>query len=441
DVYKRQDLTFTLAENFTQAGQPAGISGVVEFRTDLFNPDSIHTLITRFQRVLETMTADPSRPVSSIDLLDDSERVRLEGWGNRAVLDRPAVSGVSIPALFAAQVARTPEAVALSFGDRSWTYREVDEAANRLAHFLVARGVGPGECVGLLMERGAQAIIAILGVLKSGAAYVPIDPGLPTARIGFMLGDAAPIAAITTTGLAARVDGHHVAVIDVNDPAIDVQPSTPLPAPAAEDLAYLIYTSGTTGVPKGVAVTHHNVTQLLGSLDGDLAAPAPVWAQVHSYAFDASVEEIWGALLGGGRLVVVPESVAGSPEELHALLIAEQVSVLSQTPSAVAMLSPQGLESVALVVAGEACPAEVVDLWAAPGRVMIDAYGPTETTVCASISTPLTPESQVVPIGSPIPGAAMFVLDRWLKSVPAGVVGELYVACLLYTSDAADDRI
>ena len=152
-----------------------------------------------------------------------------------------------------------------------------------------------------------------------------------------------------------------------------------------------------------------------------------MWTQCHSYAFDFSVWEIWGALLHGGRLVVVPESVAGSPEDFHALLVSEQVSVLSQTPSAVGVLSPEGLESAALMIAGEACPAEVVDRWA-PGRVMINGYGPTETTVYASISAPLTAGSGVVPIGAPVPGAALFVLDGWLRPVPAGVVGELYVA-------------
>src|SRR5262249_44269892 len=178
-------------------------------------------------------------------------------------------------------------------------------------------------------------------------------------------------------------------------------------------IAYLIYTSGTTGVPKGVGITHHNVTQLFDSLDAGLElAPGQVWTQCHSLAFDFSVWEIWGALLHGGRLVVVPESVAGSPEDFQALLVAEQVSVLSQTPSAVGMLSPQGLGSAALVVAAEPCPAEVVDRWA-PGRVMINAYGPTETTVYASISAPLAAGSGVVPIGSPVPGAALFVLDGW----------------------------
>ncbi|WP_156655907.1 AMP-binding protein, partial [Mycobacterium sp. 852002-51971_SCH5477799-a] len=180
--------------------------------------------------------------------------------GNRAVLARPdSTVRVSIPALFGAQVARAPGAVALTFEGASMTYRELDEASNRLAHLLAERGVGPGERVALLLSRSAEAIVAILAVLKTGAAYVPIDPVVPAARIEFLLGDAAPVAAITTGALAERLDGHDVAVIEVGDPRIAAQPSAALPAPAPDDIAYLIYTSGTTGVPKGVAVTHHNV--------------------------------------------------------------------------------------------------------------------------------------------------------------------------------------
>ncbi len=427
----RMDLTFSLGERWNEAGEPAGIGGAVEFRTDVFDAASIQVLIERLERVLVALTADPTRRLSSIELLDAGEHARLDEIGNRAVLARPAATPSSIPVLFAAQVVRTPEAVALSRGEWSWTYRELDRAANQLAHLLAARGAGPGRCVALLFTRSAEAIVAILAVLKSGAAYLPIDPALPAARIGFMLADAAPVAAVTTAGLADRLDGHNVVVIDIDDPAIDAEPVTALPGPAPDDLAYFIYTSGTTGVPKGVAVTHQNVTRLLMSLDVGLP-PGRVWSQWHSLSFDVSVWEIFGALLHGGRLVVVPEETAGSPEDFHALLVAQRVSVLCQTPSAVGMLSPQGLESVTVFVAGEACPVELVDRWA-PGRVMINAYGPTEATVYAAVSAPLTPErsgsgSATVPIGSPVPGAAAFVLDRSLRPAPAGVVGELYVA-------------
>ncbi|MCV7166504.1 AMP-binding protein, partial [Mycobacterium stomatepiae] len=198
--------------------------------------------------------------------------------------------------------------------------------------------------------------------------------------------------------------------------------------PAPDDIAYVIYTSGTTGVPKGVAVTHHNITRLFEQPDALFALSAgQVCTQFHSYAFDFSVWELWSALLHGGRLVVVPEDVVASPQDFHALLVAEQVTVLAQTPSAVAALSPQGLESVALLLGGEACPPELVEQWA-PGRVMINGYGPTETTVFATFSAPMVAESGVAPIGGPVSGAALLVLDGWLRPVPVGVAGELYVA-------------
>ena len=399
----------------------------VEYDTEVFDLARIEALIGRLQMVLVAMTTDPGRQLSSIDVLDEREHARLDEVGNRAVLSAPTPAAVSIPVLFDAQVARTPEAVAVTSQGRSWTYRELEQASNRLAHLLVAHGVGPGERVALLVERSAEAVVAMLAVLKTGAAYVPIDPAHPDARIGLMLADSAPIAALTTTRLADRLDGCGLLVIDIDDPAIDTQPSTALPAPAPEDIAYLIYTSGTTGVPKGVAITHQNVARLLALLDDNLELAGQAWSQWHSLAFDVSVWEIWGALLHGGRLVVVPDEVARSPEELHALLVAEQVGVLSQTPSAAGLLSAQGLEWTALVVAGEACPVELVDRWA-PGRVMINAYGPTEATVYAAISAPLVAGSGVVPIGAPVPGAALFVLDNWLRAVPPGVVGELYVA-------------
>ena len=356
----------------------------MEFRTDVFDAASIEALIERLERVLVAMTADPGRRLSSVDLLDAGEHARLDGWGNRAVLTRPATTPVSIPVLFAAQVARTPEAVAMSFEGLSMTYRELDEAANRLAHLLAGHGAGPGACVALLLSRSAEAIVAILAVLKTGAAYLPIDPALPAARIGFMLADAAPIAAITTAGLADRLDGYDVAGHRCQRPRM----LTPNPARHCRRRPPMTSPTSSTprappASPRGWPSPTTTSPSCWSHWTPAWPAPARVWTQCHSLAFDVSVWEIWGALLHGGRLVVVPESVARSPDDFHALLVAEQVSVLTQTPSAVAALSPEGLGSAALVVGGEPCPAEVVDRWA-PGRVMINAYGPTETTVYAS---------------------------------------------------------
>ncbi|WP_082963952.1 non-ribosomal peptide synthetase [Mycobacterium sp. 852002-51961_SCH5331710] len=423
----RMDLVFSLAERWTEAGEPAGISGMVEFRTDVFDADTIETLVRRLERVLLAITADPAQALSSLDVLDAAEHALLDEIGHREVLNQP-LTGESIPAVFAQQVARAPRATALTFAGQSMSYRELDEASNRLAHLLISEGAGPGRCVATLFDRSSEAIIAIVAVLKTGSAYLPIDPSVPAARIAFMVADSTPIAAVTSAGLTDRLQGLDLRVIDVADPRVDTYPLTALAAPAAQDIAHIIYTSGTTGTPKGVAVTHHNVTRLFDGLDVGLSTgPNSVWSQCHSYAFDYSVWEIWGALLSGGRLVVVPDAVTRSPRDLHALLVAEGVTVLSQTPSAVGMLSSQGLDQTALMIAAEPCPPDVVDRWA-PGRVMINGYGPTETTVYATISAPLVAGSADVPIGVPVPGAALFVLDARLRAVPAGVVGELYVA-------------
>ncbi|OBH71577.1 non-ribosomal peptide synthetase, partial [Mycobacterium mantenii] len=419
DFFRDDDRLFLSTQPSTTTSGSAGVG-------QLLSDCDVRDLVKRLERVLLAMTADLTRSLLSVDLLHADEHARLDEIGNRAVLDESATTPVSIPVLFAARVAQTPDAVALVCEGCSWTYREVEEAANRLARVLAGRAVGPGQCVALVLERSAEAVVAMLGVLKSGAAYLAIDPAVPEVRVQFMVADAAPVAAVTTAGLAGRLEGHDLLIIDLNDVGVDADPCIALPTPHADDLAYLIYTSGTTGVPKGVAVTHGNLAHLTESSPAGLPG-CQVWTQCHSFAFDFSVWEIWAALLGGGRLVVVADDVARSPEGFHDLLVAEQVNVLTQTPSAVGVHSPEGLESVALLLGGEPCPGEVVDRWA-PGRVVINAYGPTETTVYAAMTAPLTAGSGAPPIGSPVSTAALFVLDGWLRPVPAGVVGELYVA-------------
>ncbi|MGZ7022259.1 MAG: condensation domain-containing protein, partial [Ilumatobacteraceae bacterium] len=346
----RMDLTFALAERWTEEGEPAGIAGTVEFRTDVFDAETIEVLTERLRRVLVAMTAEPNGRLSSVDVLDADEQARLDMWGNRAVLAAPSPAPVSMTALFDAQVAKEPEAVALTFDGRSMSYRELDESANRLAHHLVDRGAAPGRRVAVLVPRSADAVVSLLAVLKTGAAYLPMDPAHPAARMEFMVADAAPVAAVTTAALADRFDGCGVAVVDVADPVIYSSPSTALPGPHPDDVAYLIYTSGTTGRPKGVAVTHHNVTRLLATLAANLDMSAgQVWSQCHSLAFDFSVWEIWGALLHGGRVVVAPDAVVRSPKDLHRLLATERVGMLSQTPSAFYALQTADSATVASV--------------------------------------------------------------------------------------------
>ena len=339
---------------------------------------------------------------------------------------------MSIPALFAAQVARTPEAVAVTFEGRSMTYRELDEAANRLAHLLAGQGAGPGQCVALLFSRSAEAIVAILAVLKTGAAYLPIDPALPAARIEFMLADAAPIAAITTAGLAERLDGCERAGHRYRRPAHR--------HPTRHGIAGTGAGSRRHRLPH-LHLGHHRCPQGGGrhppqrdpaggdSLDADLPAGSGPGVDAVSFLClrllgvgDLRRAAAWWAAGGGAR---VGGALTGRLPRLAGRRTGQRVK-----PDPVGgggAVTARGWSRSTLVVAGEACPAEVVDRWA-PGRVMINAYGPTETTVYAAISAPLTAGSGVVPIGSPVPGAALFVLDGWLRPVPAGVVGELYVA-------------
>ncbi|CAM4193027.1 Dimodular nonribosomal peptide synthase [Mycobacterium basiliense] len=387
----------------------------------------VAVVANRLDKLLATMASDPGRRLSSIELIDQRERALLDEWGNRSALSRVTAEMPSVPALFADQVARVPEAVALSCVGNAMTYRQLDTASNRLAHRLTGHGVGPGDVVALLMARSRQAVVAILAVLKTGAAYLPMDPAHPTARIAFMLADINPAAVLTSGDFTARLAGNDLAVIDVDDPSLAKESDRDLPPPVADHIAYVLYTSGTTGEPKGVAITHRNVVQLITSPTPFTASACQAVTHCHSYAFDFSVWEILSPLLQGGRVVVVPEQVTGSPEDFRALLAAQRVTALTQTPSAAAALSPDGLTGTALVVGGEACPSELVQRWAC-GRVMINAYGPTEATVCVCVSAPLTPGSGAPPIGRPLPGVALFVLDQWLQQVPVGVVGELYVA-------------
>ncbi len=265
----RMDLTFNLAERWDDAGEPAGIGGGVEFRTDVFDAASIEKIVGRLQRVLEAMTSEPARPMSALDVfLDADEHARLDQVGNRAVLTRAAAGTESIASMFAAQAVRTPDAMAVTFEGVSMSYRELDEVTDRAARVLAGRGAGPGQRVALLLPRSTEAIMAMVAVVKTGATYVPIDPSVPEARRQFVLSDAKPVAAVTTADLAEHLDGHDISVVDVRDLTdLAADRTAVLAGPKPDDIAYIIYTSGTTGTPKGVAIPHRNVIRLLQTLD------------------------------------------------------------------------------------------------------------------------------------------------------------------------------
>ncbi|MFH9426631.1 amino acid adenylation domain-containing protein, partial [Streptomyces sp. NPDC017529] len=428
------DLTFAVRERRDAEQAPAGLEGEAEFRTDLFDRATVEGLLARLRRLLEAAVADPDQAIGSLEILSPAERHALLGTAGGTT---PAQAPATLPELFAAQVARTPDAVAVETPDTRLGYAELNARANRLARLLAARGAGPERVVALALPRSADLVTAVLGVLKTGAAYLPVDPGYPAARIAYLLRDTAPALLVTDHATGAALPDTDVPglCLDADDTAraLREQPDTDLTdadrtAPALPACpAYVIHTSGSSGAPKGVLVPHSGVASLAATQRERLGA-GPDSRVLHfaSPSFDASFWELCMALLTGARLVIAPADrlLPGAP--LAETVAAYGVTHLTLPPSTLAALAPDSLpEGLTLVVAGEACPAELVELWA-PGRVLVNAYGPTEATVCVSMSGPLG-GGGVPPIGRAVWGVRVFVLDGGLRPVPVGVVGELYV--------------
>ncbi|WP_433337020.1 amino acid adenylation domain-containing protein [Spirillospora sp. CA-294931] len=388
------------------------IEGALEYARDLFDPATAASIAARFERLVRELVTAPDAPVGTADILDRAERrTILRSWaGGKA----DPVERATIPALFEAQAGSRPDAVAVCFEGRSLTYGELNASANRLARRLVREGVGTEDLVALKFERSPDLVIAILATLKAGAAYVPIDPDYPADRIASMLEDARPV--VTLTDVEADGDDSNLGLPIFPDHA-----------------AYVIYTSGSTGRPKGVVVPHQNVVRLLRSTERWFDfGPDDVWTLFHSYAFDFTVWELWGSLLYGGRLVVVPYLTSRSPEDFAELLVAEKVTVLNQTPSAFYQLMGQDFEGDLryVIFGGEALEPSRLEPWFErhPEPALVNMYGITETTVHVSH---LAIEREQAPgslIGVGIPDLRVYVLDDRLQPVPPGVRGELYVA-------------
>ncbi|OXM56486.1 non-ribosomal peptide synthetase [Amycolatopsis thailandensis] len=400
------DLTIHFQET---AGR---LDALVNYNTDLFDAATIERLTGWLRRMLDGIATAPELPLAGQPWISPAERDRvLVEWNGKAAAEPSPV----LHELFAARAARTPDAVAVTSGSTELTYGELDRRANRLAHRLIEEGAGPERLVALRLPRSADLVVAVLAVLKSGSAYLPIDPAYPAARIEATVADARPVCVVDSVEADGRPD---------TAPQTRVEPG---------NAAYVIYTSGSTGVPKGVLIPHANVTRLFSSTAHWFGFDEnDVWTLFHSYAFDFSVWELWGALLHGGRLVVVPQDAVREPEEFLALLAEQRVTVLNQTPSAFYRLSALPSRQLGLryvIFGGEALdPARLAEWYRRhpDGPRLVNMYGITETTV--HVTHRALEADGTATVGVPIPDLRTYVLDADLAPVPPGVTGELYVA-------------
>jgi amino acid adenylation domain-containing protein len=414
---------------------PGGIVGRLVYQTDLFDAATIDRLVVHYRRVLEAMVADPTRRLSALPLLDDHERAQLLALGTGP---RTAYPEATVDQVFEARAHERPQAVAVVTGERCLTYGELDRDANRLAHRLRTVGAGPGRLVGVVMDRGPALVTALLGVLKSGAAYVPLDPAYPRELLAFMLEDTAPVAVLTTTALLDTLPVARPTTLCLDTPpaALATEPDTrPDPAAGPDDLAYVMYTSGSTGRPKGVAVPHRAILRLLFGQRYARLGPDETLLQLAPVSFDASTFELWGALLHGGRCVLFPERVP-TPGTLADVIRRAGVTTVWLTASlfnAVVDTAPQALDGLRqILTGGEALsPPHIARAQhRLPGTAFVNGYGPTEATTfacCYPIPAPPAPTATSIPIGRPLANTDVYVLDRWRNLVPVGVDGELYI--------------
>jgi amino acid adenylation domain-containing protein len=414
----------------------AGLSAGLAYSTDLFDRETAERMLDQLGRILEQGSEDPSIRISTIELAGEDEVQRmLTAWnGVESAFPREA----TLPGLFAAQVMAAPEAEALAWGDESLCYAELDARANRLAHHLTGLGVGPEARVGVLMERGVELLVAILGIIKAGGCYVPLDPAYPAERLELMRADAGAGVVLGAGGSADVLSAPGVRVVDLHAAAerIAKEPADAVESRVtADNLAYIVYTSGSTGRPKGVMVAHREVVQFVVDTDFVKLAPGDRVAQASTAAFDALTFEAWGAWLNGATLVGIPRDVVLSPFALRALLRAERITSMYQTTALVTQNSREHGDLYATVrdvcFGGQAVDADSVRqlLRAGGPRRLLHVYGPTETTGWCTFErvTEVAEDAHTITVGRPIANAFVYVLDQNLRTVPAGVPGEAYV--------------
>ncbi|MFP2911577.1 amino acid adenylation domain-containing protein, partial [Pyxidicoccus sp. 3LFB2] len=423
------DLTLAMTET------DEGLAGSAEFNIDLFEPETVDRLLGHLRVLLEAAVARPEQRLMDLPLTDAEERRRLvDAWSGRKVA---YAREQSLAELFEAQVMKTPDAVAVEYQGETLKYAELNGRANQLAHHLRSLGVGPEVRVGLCVERSLELVVSMLGILKAGGVYVPLDANYPRERLAWMRREAGVVLLVAQEHLARAVrlsDEEPVVHIDTHwQELISRQPRGNLPTRVAGDhLAYVMFTSGSTGQPKGVGVPQRAVSRLVLDTDYARFGPDEVWLQLAPISFDASTLELWGALLHGAKLVVYP---AGTPtlEELGRALGQYGITSLWLTAALFEQLQarqPEELARVKQVLAGgDVLPVGRVKERLASGGLLINGYGPTENTTfstCCRMDGPVELGASV-PIGGPIPNSSAYVLDEALHPVPVGVPGELYV--------------
>ncbi|WP_375745203.1 amino acid adenylation domain-containing protein [Corallococcus interemptor] len=415
------DLTLVLEEF------QGSLVGVWEYSTDLFDAATIARMAQAYQRVLEAAVSAPDMKLAALPVLADAERHQLLVEWNATDAELPA--DLRVHALFEAQARRTPHALAVSFQGQALTYAELDRRSNQLARHLRGLGVGPEVRVGVCMERALELVVALLGVLKAGGGFVPLDPGYPTERLSLLLQESAVSVLLTQAAVLDELPlrSELPVCLDTEWSGIARHPNTPLDVAVAPGaLAYVIFTSGSTGKPKGVLLTHQGLcnTALAQAATFDITSGSRV-LQAAALGFDASVSEVFATLVGGGCIHLAPRDALMPGAPLRNLLQREGITTVTLTPPVLAQLDPAGLDTLRVVIsAGDACTPEIAARWK-PGRRLLNAYGPTEVTVCASISPDVNTERPS--IGRPLPNVRLYVLDARLHPVPRGSTGELYV--------------
>jgi amino acid adenylation domain-containing protein/non-ribosomal peptide synthase protein (TIGR01720 family) len=442
ETVDHRNLMFDLIIHITETEE--GLLGSLDYNTDLFKEDTICRMADHLQTLFAGIVANPQQRLSELPLLTESEQHQLlREWNNTEVAD-PQLQ--CIHQLFEMQVQKTPNSVAVVFEDQQLTYRELNTKANQLAHYLRNLGVKPEVKVGICVERSLEMVIGLLAILKADGAYVPLDPAYPPERLTFAFQDTQLQVLLTQQNLIKSLPEHQTKVVCLDTDWVSIAEQSsqnPIIECTVDNLAYIIYTSGSTGQPKGVLVNHSNVVRLFTATKSWFNFNQnDIFTLFHSIAFDFSVWEIWGALLHGGQLIVVPYWLSRSPEDFYKLLLKQQVTILNQTPSAFRQLiqvdkslsNSHNLSLRKVIFGGEALQLESLRPWFErhddQSPQLINMYGITETTVHVTYC-PLTKANLEVAseslIGRPIPDLQVYLLDSYGQPVPIGVPGEIYI--------------